>query len=80
MSPRSSGGSYFVVRVPLDGLTALGLSLADEEASLPGHAVIPELSRTAREANRPWANEVQAKLAAMSEVVYSPPLPPPDPT
>lgn len=75
--PEATRGTYFVVRVPVSGLTALGLSVTDEAATLPGHAVIPELSRSAREANRPWANEVQAKLALMAEVVYSPPLPPP---
>jgi len=76
--PEAKRGTYFVVRVPVNSLVALGLSVTDEAAAIPGHAVIPELSRAAREASRPRANEVQAKLAAMSEVVYSPPLPPPD--
>jgi hypothetical protein len=75
--PEAKRGTYFVVRVSVDGLTALGLTIADEPAALPGHAVIPELARPTREANRAWANEVQAKLAAIAEVVYSPPLPPP---
>lgn len=76
--PEAKRGTYFVVRVAVESLAALGLSVADEDATLPGHAVIPELSRPAREANRPWANEIQAKLAAACEVVYSPPLPPPE--
>lgn len=75
--PEAKRGTYFVVRVPVEGLIALGLTVTDEPTTLPGHAVIPELARPGREANRPWANEVQAKLAAMAEVVYSPPLPPP---
>jgi len=78
--PEAKRETYYVVRVPVAGLAALGLTVTDEPASLPGHAVMPELSRLAREANRPWANEVQAKLAALAEVVYAPPLPPPSPT
>jgi hypothetical protein len=76
--PEAKRGTYSVEKVSVDALTALGLSVVDEDAALPGHVVIPELSRPAREANRPRANEIRAKLAAACEVVYSPPLPPPD--
>jgi hypothetical protein len=71
--PPEKRNSYYIVQIPISVLFDLGLSIITEEADIPGHAVIPELSRAKRLANRSWANEIQAKLAEHSMIVFSPP-------
>ena len=73
IQPEERRSTYSVVRIPVAAIRAVGLDVVVEEAELPGHAVIPQLTRAAREADKAWANHVQLLLAQAAELVHSPP-------
>jgi hypothetical protein len=72
---------YYVVRVRVKDLQALGFSLQEEEDpdGPPGHLIIPELSLAAYEANKKALKPRQAELArrASENLVVRPGQPPP---
>ena len=72
IQPDEKQATYSVVRIPVAAVRALGLDVVAEPAELPGHAVIPQLTRAAREADKAWANHVQLLLAQAAELVHSP--------
>ncbi|MCW9023634.1 MAG: hypothetical protein OQK73_03025 [Gammaproteobacteria bacterium] len=66
---------YFVVRFRAQDLISLGLNLIpDPLPPLPGHSLIPELSRGSKKANRNFYKEVTLELAklASQDIVYFP--------
>ena len=69
-------GEYYVARLRIADLAALGLSVVvDEQAhGPPGHALIPELSFDACQQNQTHCRQIQIRLAALacSAVVVMP--------
>jgi hypothetical protein len=59
---------YIVARLNASDIFALGLSLdpTPGEGDLPGHVVIPELSVSAYQNNRPFVREMNLKLAKLA--------------
>jgi hypothetical protein len=69
-----SPGTYYVARLAFNDLHALNLTVVLSPGDLPGHAVIPEMSRAAYEADKRSAKELQQKLAVLASqgIVYTP--------
>ena len=67
--------SYFITQLFVADLISLDLTVLPEEVDeLPGHAVIPELSRSACTDNPQWCRETQLRLAVLASrsIVFSP--------
>jgi hypothetical protein len=72
----SKQNDYYVVRIAMQDLHRLGLTVVPEPDpdGPPGHAVIPELSWQAYQANKQHLKQVQLELAklASSAIVHQP--------
>lgn len=59
--------SYYVVRLAVQDLLQLGLTVDPApDASVPGHAIIPELSKPAYDADKPKCKQIQGSLAKLA--------------
>ena len=69
-------GDYYVARLLTADIRGLQLSLVPDPRSdqPPGHCLIPELTPATHDAKRPWAKEVEGKLAELANrnIVHSP--------
>src|SRR5262245_16631952 len=72
----AKAGEYYVARLALRDLHALGLSIiADPQAGeLPGHCAIPELNWQSFQQNKQRSKELQRELAKVAslEIVHRP--------
>jgi hypothetical protein len=69
-----SPGAYYVSRLAVADLHALNLTVVKVPGDLPGHAVIPEMTRAAYEADKRCSKDLQLKLATLASqtIVHSP--------
>lgn len=67
---------YYVVRLQAQDILNLGVQLIQDPkvGQLPGHTLIPELSKDGKKAERKRYKEVTQKLAVLGsgEIIYSP--------
>src|SRR4051794_34725218 len=61
-----SPGNYYVCRLAVADLHALQLSVVIAPGDLPGHALIPEMTRASHEANKRHSKELQQTLAVLA--------------
>lgn len=70
-------GNYYIARVRVSDLRALGLSVRPERGpdDLPGHCVIPELNRGTYDANKQALADTILELAKVlgRDVIHTPP-------
>ena len=67
-------GTYYVVRLSVRTLHSLNLTIVPTAGPLPGHAVIPELSKPAYDANKQLLKELMLELAKLADqkIVHTP--------
>lgn len=67
-------GTFYIARLRIEDLSALGLSVQQTPGHVVGHLIVPELSRSAYERNKPTMKEVFLKLAnlASQDIVHRP--------
>jgi hypothetical protein len=67
-------GAYYVARLAVEALQALGITVVPTPGDLHGHAVLAELNRPFHEKEKQRSRELQLKLAELASqaIVYQP--------